>query len=99
MPIAQFGQVWPQGVPVQVHGKAGDDFFAEDLPAAQELAAATAAAELLVYAGNEDLFADLSLDAYEPEATALLMERVQALLEAGGFGRVTGRGGRRHTDR
>jgi len=82
MPIAQFGEVWPQGVPVQIHGNAGDEFFDEDLPAARELAAATPAAELFVYPGNQHLFADSSLDAYDPESTALLMERVQAFLVA-----------------
>ena len=28
---------WPDGLPVQVHGAQGDEFFAEDLPAAREL--------------------------------------------------------------
>src|SRR5690625_3570844 len=41
MPIAQFGQVWPQGVPVQVHGKAGDECFYEALAAGQELGDST----------------------------------------------------------
>jgi dienelactone hydrolase len=67
-------------VPVQIHGKEGDEFFDEDLPAARELAGSTAAAELFVYPGDQHLFADSSLDAYDPEASALLMERVQAFL-------------------
>lgn len=29
---------WPEGVPVQIHGKEDDEFFDEDLPAARELA-------------------------------------------------------------
>src|SRR4051812_28823802 len=80
LPIAEFGEAWPEGVPVQIHGKEGDEVFDEDLPAARELAGSAASAELFVYPGDQHLFADSSLDAYDPEAAALLMERVQALL-------------------
>jgi dienelactone hydrolase len=79
-PVAEFGEAWPAGVPVQIHGKEGDEFFAEDLTAARELAGSTAAAELFVYPGDQHLFADSSLDAYDPEASALLLERVRAFL-------------------
>jgi dienelactone hydrolase len=80
LPVAEFGAKWPEGVPVQIHGKEGDEFFDEDLPAARELAGSAAAAELFVYPGDQHLFADSSLDAYDPEASALLMERVRAFL-------------------
>jgi dienelactone hydrolase len=80
LPVSEFGGSWPEGVPVQVHGKEGDEFFDEDLPAARQLVASAAAAELFVYPGDQHLFADSSLDAYDPEAAALLMERVQAFL-------------------
>jgi dienelactone hydrolase len=80
LPVKEFGDAWPDGVPVQIHGKEGDEFFDEDLPAARELADSTAAAELFVYPGDQHLFADSSLDAYDPEAAALLMERVKAFL-------------------
>ena len=80
IPATEFGEAWPVGVPVQIHGKEGDEFFDEDLPAARELAGATAAAELFVYPGDQHLFADSSLDAYDPEASSLLMERVRAFL-------------------
>ncbi|MGN6131944.1 MAG: dienelactone hydrolase family protein [Nocardioidaceae bacterium] len=83
IPVAEFGEAWPAGVPVQIHGKEGDEFFEEDLPAARELAGSTPAAELFVYPGDQHLFADSSLDAYDPQATALLMERVLAFLAAG----------------
>ncbi|NES17069.1 MULTISPECIES: dienelactone hydrolase family protein [Micromonospora] len=82
LPVAEFGEAWPQGVPVQIHGKEGDEFFDEDLPAARELAGSVAAAELFVYPGDQHLFADSSLDAYDPEASALLMARVRAFLAA-----------------
>ena len=80
IPVAEYGEAWPEGVPVQIHGKDGDEFFMEDLPAARELADSTAAAELFVYPGDQHLFADRSLDTYDPEASALLMERVRAFL-------------------
>lgn len=80
IPVAEFGGAWPEGVPVQIHGKEDDEFFDEDLPAARELVASTNAAELFVYPGDQHLFADSSLDAYDPEASALLMERVRAFL-------------------
>jgi dienelactone hydrolase len=82
IPVAEFGEAWPEGVPVQIHGKEGDEFFDEDLPAARELAGSAASAELFVYPGDQHLFADSSLDAYDPEASALLMERVRAFLAA-----------------
>jgi dienelactone hydrolase len=80
IPVSEFGKAWPEGVPVQIHGKEGDEFFDEDLSAARELADSTPSAELFVYPGDQHLFADSSLDAYDPEAAALLMERVRAFL-------------------
>lgn len=80
LPVSEFGQTWPEGVPVQIHGKEGDEFFGEDLPAARELADSAASAELFIYPGDQHLFADSSLAAYDPEASALLMKRVQAFL-------------------
>jgi dienelactone hydrolase len=87
LPVSEFGDAWPDGVPVQVHGKEGDEFFAEDLEAARELAASTGEAELFLYPGEEHLFADSSLPAYDPEAAALLTERALAFLETVGKGR------------
>lgn len=80
LPVGEFGSAWPDGVPVQVHGKEGDEFFDEDLPAARELAASAPDAELFVYPGEQHLFADSSLDAYDPEAAALLLDRVRTFL-------------------
>lgn len=80
IPVAEFGPAWPDGLPVQIHGKESDEFFDEDLPAARELADSTSSAELFLYPGDQHLFADSSLDAYDAEASALLMERVRAFL-------------------
>ena len=73
---------WPDGVPVQVHGMAEDEFFAEEgeLEAAQELVATVEGAELFVYPGNGHLFADPSLSSYDEEAATLLTERVLTFL-------------------
>lgn len=79
LPVSEFG-TWPDGLPVQIHGKEGDEFFDEDLPAARELAASVPTAELFVYPGDQHLFADSSVDAYDQEAAALLMGRVQGFL-------------------
>jgi dienelactone hydrolase len=81
LPVSEFGEAWPEGVPVQVHGKDGDPFFVEDLEAAHALVESTARAELFLYPGSEHLFADSSLPAYDPAAAALLVERVLAFLE------------------
>ncbi len=80
LPVAEFGQAWPEGVPVQIHGKESDEFFDEDLPAARDLAGSTASAQLFVYPGDQHLFADSSLEAYDAEASALLMNRVREFL-------------------
>lgn len=82
LPVTEFGASWPEGVPVQIHGKEGDEFFDEDLSAARDLAAATPAAELFLYPGDQHLFADASLDTYDPDAAALLRERVRGFLDA-----------------
>lgn len=80
LPVSEFGEAWPDGVPVQVHGKEGDPFFEEDLPAARALADSTEHAQLFLYPGEEHLFADSSLPAYDHAAAKLLIDRVVAFL-------------------
>src|SRR5689334_7482458 len=82
LPVSEFGEAWPDGVPVQVHGKEADPFFDEDLEAARELVGSAERAELFLYPGSEHLFADSSLPAYDPAAATALTERVLAFLEA-----------------
>lgn len=81
LPLSEFADAWPDGVPVQVHGKEADPFFADDLEAAQVLVDSTDQAELFLYPGDEHLFADSSLPAYDPVAAALLTQRVLAFLD------------------
>lgn len=83
-PVSEFGEAWPAGVPVQVHGMDADPFFAEeggDLDAARALVDSTEQAELFLYAGKEHLFADSSLPSYDHAAAALLTGRVLRFLE------------------
>ncbi|HXC77452.1 MAG TPA: dienelactone hydrolase family protein, partial [Candidatus Acidoferrum sp.] len=82
LPVSEFGKAWPDSVPVQVHGKAADPFFAEDLEAAHALVGSTDRAELFLYPGDQHLFADSSLPTYDPAAAALLSERVLAFLDS-----------------
>lgn len=58
--------------------------MAEDRPAAEELVAEAESAELFLYPGDRHLFADSSLGDFDPEAAALLEERVLAFLDAVG---------------
>jgi dienelactone hydrolase len=71
---------WPEGVPVQIHGMDADPYFLEDLPAAQEIIATVADAELFLYPGDQHYFADSSLPSFDAEAAALLTERVLTFL-------------------
>ena len=81
LPVSEFGDAWPEGVPVQVHGKEGDPSFEEDLEAARALVESADGAELFLYTGEQHLFADSSLPAYDPAATKVLIERVLGFLE------------------
>jgi dienelactone hydrolase len=81
LPVSEFGEAWPEGVPAEVHGKEADPFFLEDLDSARALVDSTDDAELFLYPGEEHLFADSSLAAYDPAAASLLTRRVLAFLD------------------
>ena len=78
VPVSEFGPAWPDGVPVQVHGMDADPIFVGegDIDAARELVAQAKDAELFLYPGDQHYFADSSLPSYDPDATALLTQRV-----------------------
>jgi dienelactone hydrolase len=62
---------------VQVHAMNADPFFVgEDSHAAHALVDQAKDAELFLYPGEQHLFADSSLPSYDPNATALLTQRV-----------------------
>lgn len=82
VPVTEFGPAWPADLPVQVHGMDADPFFVDegDLDAARDLVAQAKDGELFLYPGDQHYFADSSLPSYDPEATALLTERVLTFL-------------------
>jgi dienelactone hydrolase len=84
VPVTEFGSAWPNGVPVQVHGMDADPIFVGegDIDAARELVDQAKDAELFLYPGDQHYFADSSLPSYDPDATALLIQRVLDFLRA-----------------
>ncbi|WP_225752829.1 dienelactone hydrolase family protein [Actinotalea sp. Marseille-Q4924] len=82
LPVSEFGDAWPDGVPVQIHGMERDPWFVDegDLQAAEALVASSSDAELYLYPGDAHLFADSSLSSYDESAAALLLQRVLTLL-------------------
>ena len=84
VPVSEFGEAWPEVVPVQIHGMDADPFFAGegDIDAARELVSEAANAELFLYSGDQHLFADSSLPSYDADASALLTQRVLDFLDA-----------------
>jgi len=83
VPVSEFGSGWPDGVPVQVHGMNADPIFVGegDIDAARALVDEAADAELFLYAGDQHYFADSSLPSCDPEAAALLTQRVLEFLD------------------
>jgi dienelactone hydrolase len=65
-------------VSVQIHTMGADPFFVNDgdLEAAQDLVTTTTDAELILYPGDQHLFADASLPSYVVNQAALLGQRV-----------------------
>jgi dienelactone hydrolase len=86
VPVKEFSDAWPDGVPVQVHGMDGDPYFAGeggddgDIDAARALVEQASDAELFLYPGDRHLFTDSSLPSYDAAAAALVTNRVLAFL-------------------
>lgn len=84
LPHDQVAPTWPAGVPVQVHGAAGDPFFAGegDLDAARALVEHVGAdAELHVHDVDAHLFTDASVPWHDPEATAAVLAATTTMLD------------------
>ena len=81
-PVTEFGDEWPAGVPVQIHGMSDDEFFAGegDIDTARALVESAADAELFVYSGDGHLFADPASRGYDAAAASQLLERVLAFV-------------------
>jgi dienelactone hydrolase len=75
---SMFDSEWPADVPVQIHAMDQDPFFVDDgdIEAARALAESVEKAELFLYPGDQHLFADNSLPAYDAEAADLMLRRV-----------------------
>jgi dienelactone hydrolase len=71
-------------VPVSAFGMDADPIFVGegDIDAARELVDQAKDAELFLYPGDQHYFADSSLPSYDPDATALLIQRVVDFLRA-----------------
>ena len=84
VPATEFGERWPAGVPVQVHGLDGDEFFVGDgdIEYAGAIVAEAARGELFLYPGDGHLFADPASGSHDAEAARLLLERVLAFLDS-----------------
>jgi dienelactone hydrolase len=83
VPVSEFGPGWPEGVPAQIHGMDADPIFVGegDIDAARDLVEQAKDAELFLYPGDQHYFADSSLPSYDPDATALLTQRVLTFLQ------------------
>ena len=81
-PASEFGDSWPESVPLQIHMMEDDEWAMEDLPAARELVETVDGAELYLYPGDRHLFADSSLADYDEKAAEQLKERVLAFLKS-----------------
>jgi dienelactone hydrolase len=84
VPVSEFSPAWPEGVPVQVHGMDADPIFVGegDVDAARALVEQAKDGKLFLYPGDQHYFADSSLPSYDPDATALLIQRVLDFLRA-----------------
>ena len=80
IPTSEFGGAWPQGVPLQIHTMEDDELG--DVDVARELVAEVEGAELFLYPGDQHLFTDRSLPAYDERAAGLVTERTLGFLEA-----------------
>lgn len=79
VPVDTFGDAWPDDVPIQAHVMVDDDWG--DVDDVRELARVTGG-EAFLYDGDDHLFTDHSLDAWDPVATALVVERTLSFLAA-----------------
>jgi dienelactone hydrolase len=78
VPPAEFGGTWPAGVPMQIHTMENDGWG--DVEIAQEVARENSNVDLFLYPGDQHLFTDNSLPAYDEAASALAQQRALAML-------------------
>jgi dienelactone hydrolase len=81
VPAAVFSPSWPAGVGLQMHLVEKDPWAEEDLPAAEELAATVAGAELFRYPGSGHLVCEQGFADYDEQICRQILERSLAFLE------------------
>lgn len=79
IPVTEYGDAWPDGVPLQVHVMRDDAWGEPDVVV--ELVR-RAGGQLFRYEGDAHLFTDSSLDEYHPSAAQLVIARTLAFLDA-----------------
>jgi dienelactone hydrolase len=85
IPPSEFGDAWPQGLPLQIHLMEGDEWALEgDLDAAREIDETVESAELFLYPGDRHLFTDSSLPDYDERAATQVKQRVLGFLDSVG---------------
>ena len=73
---------FPEGVPLQIHGGEGDEYFQEDKEFADQAVELLGdRAELFVYPAQAHLFTDRSLPSYDADSAALVTQRILGLLD------------------
>jgi dienelactone hydrolase len=77
--LSEFGGTWPPGLPIQIHTMECDEWV--DVDIARELAGTIEGAELFLYPGDEHLFTDSSLPAYDEKAAAQVTQRALSFLD------------------
>lgn len=78
IPPDEFGSPWPAGLPLPMHVMQDDELG--DVDIAQELAKTIDSAELFLYPGDQHLFTDSSLPAYDEPAATLVRQRALRFL-------------------
>ncbi len=78
VPLEYFGGAWPDGVPGQIHTAKDDDWGDADV--AEAIAAEVPSVELFLYPGDQHLFTDRSLPAYDEQAAGEVLARVLSFL-------------------
>ena len=86
VPVPEFSDAWPVGVPVQIHVKDNDPLFVGDgdIDAARALVEEAEDCRMFLYPGDQHLFADSSLPSYDAGTTALVRQRVLEFLDGEG---------------
>jgi dienelactone hydrolase len=79
VPLGEFGDTWPDGVPLQLHTTVDDAWG--DVDVARGVAKTVPHAELFLYPGDRHLFTDNSLPAYDAAAATMVKQRVLSFLD------------------